>query len=100
MRDSYIAHHGPGNIPRHKKWLQHMKSSEQDFFPDFIEEMLKLENDEDVLAGWGDRPDSRLSTACYCEQTFAVCLFLCYKYRDNPEKALLQNAMLGGVSAE
>lgn len=97
MADSYVDHDGPFNIPKHEKWLQHMRVSEQNFFPDFIEEMLKLDNDEDV-GGWGDRPNSRLSTACYCEQSFSIVLYLSYKYRDDPKKALLQNAMMGGVS--
>lgn len=56
MRDSYVDHHGPGNIPKHEKWLQHMKTSEERFFPDFIEQMLALENDED-FGGWGDLPN-------------------------------------------
>ena len=97
MRDSYVAHRGPGNIPKHEKWLQHMEIAEENFFPEFMNKMMALENDEDV-GGWGDRPSSRLSTACYCEQTFSIVLYLSYKYRDDPNKALIQNAMMGGHS--
>jgi ADP-ribosylglycohydrolase len=97
MRESYVEQCGPGNIPKHEKWLQHMKTAKESFFPDFVEQMMTLENDEDV-GGWGDRPNSRLSTACYCEQTFSIVLYLSYKYRDDPKKALLQNTMMGGVS--
>jgi hypothetical protein len=97
MRDSYMKNRGPRNIPKHEKWLQHMKTSKENFFPEFIEEMTALENNEDV-GGWGDRPNSRLATACYCEQTFSIVLYLSYKYRDDPKKALLQNVMMGGVS--
>jgi ADP-ribosylglycohydrolase len=97
MRHSYVANKGPGRIPKHDKWLQHMVTADEAFFPDFVQGMLALENDEDV-AGWDDRSNSRLSTACYCEQTFSVVLFLCYKYHDNPKTALLQNVMLGGHS--
>ena len=96
MRDSYMEHHGPGNIPKHEKWLQHMETSDENFFPAFVDSMMALENDENV-GGWGDKPNSRLSTACYCEQTFSIVLYLSYKYRDDPKKALLQNAMMGGV---
>jgi ADP-ribosyl-[dinitrogen reductase] hydrolase len=98
MRESYIRHHGPGKIPKHEKWLQHMTTAEERFFPEFMEQMLALDNDEDV-GGWGDRPNSRLATACYCEQAFSIVLYLSYKYRDDPKKALLQNAMMGGVSS-
>jgi ADP-ribosylglycohydrolase len=99
MRDSYVSHKGPGAIPKHEKWLQHMLTVDDDepFFPNFVETMMRLENDEDV-AGWGDREASRLATACYCEQAFSIVLYLCYKYHDNPRRALLQNVMLGGHS--
>lgn len=51
------------------------------------------------VAGWGDRENSRLSTACYCEQTFTVVLYLAYKYgTDDVQKAFCQNVMLGGHS--
>ena len=53
--------------------------------------------DEDA-AGHGERPNSRLSTACYCEHTFTVALYLAYKYAHDPTKALLQNVMIGGHS--
>ena len=55
-------------------------------------------DDQDVV-GWGDRENSRLSAACYCEHAFHAVLYLAYKYgQDDPEKALLQNVMLGGHS--
>jgi ADP-ribosylglycohydrolase len=97
MHDSYVSHRGPGNIPRHEKWLQHVVPSDQDFYPAFLHEMLALDDDEDV-AGFGDRPNSRLSTACYCEHAFSVVLYLCYRYGEDPQKAMLKNAMLGGHS--
>lgn len=95
MRDSYVENHGPGNIPKHEKWLQHMVFDDETT-KDLVHRLLELD-DEDV-AGWGDRPNSRLSTACYCEQGFTIVLFLAYKYANNPKKALLQNVMLGGHS--
>jgi ADP-ribosyl-[dinitrogen reductase] hydrolase len=97
MRDSYVANHGPGKIPKHDKWLQHMLTTDESM-KDFVHRMALLENMEDV-AGWGDQENSRLSTACYCEQTFSVVLCLAYKYGStDPKKALLQNVMLGGHS--
>jgi hypothetical protein len=48
MRDSYLVHRGPGNIPKHEKWLQHMKAAKESFIPELIEEMMAMENDEDV----------------------------------------------------
>jgi ADP-ribosylglycohydrolase len=98
QRDSYVSHHGPGNIPKHEKWLQHMVLDENETTKEFVYRMVQqVENDEDV-AGWGDRENSRLSIACYCEQAFTIVLFLAYKYADDPRKALLQNVMLGGHS--
>jgi len=95
MRDSYVAHKGPGNIPKAAKWKQHMETADENM----LEFCLRvLDQDDEGVAGWGDRPDSRLSTACYCEQTFAVVLYLAYKYHDDPKQALLQNAKVGGVS--
>jgi len=97
MRDSYVQHHGPGRIPKHEKWLQHMTTSDESA-KEFVHRMASaFDNDEDV-AGWGDRPNSRLATACYCEQTFTIVLYLAYKYWDDPKKALLVNANLGGHS--
>ena len=97
MRDSYVSHRGPGNIPKHEKWLQHMTTTNEST-KDFVHRMVaEFDNDEDV-AGWGDQPDSRLATACYCEQTFTIVMYLAYKYWDDPKKALLGNANLGGHS--
>jgi ADP-ribosyl-[dinitrogen reductase] hydrolase len=97
MRDSYVNHRGPGNIPKEEKWKQHMELDSSETTKELVHRMLLVENDEDV-AGFGDREASRLATACYCEQTFTVVLFLAYKYAQDPSKALLQNAMLGGHS--
>jgi len=97
MRYSYINNKGPGNIPKDIKWMQHMNLDKSESTKDFVHRMMEFINDEDV-AGYGDRPDSRLSTACYCEQTFTVVLYLAYKYASDPRKALLQNVMLGGHS--
>jgi ADP-ribosylglycohydrolase len=96
MRDSYVKNHGPGNIPKHEKWLQHMLMADETT-KELVHRLLDEENDENV-AGWGDQPESRLGTACYCEQAFAIVLYLAYKYADDPKKALLQNAKLGGES--
>lgn len=97
MRDSYVNNRGPGNIPRDLKWKQHMELDTSENTKEFVHRMMLLSKDEDV-AGFGDEPNSRLSTACYCEQTFTTALYLAYKYADNPKKALLQNVMLGGHS--
>jgi ADP-ribosyl-[dinitrogen reductase] hydrolase len=97
MRDSYVNHRGPGNIPKDEKWKQHMELDTSETTKELVHRMLQLDNDEDV-AGFGDREASRLSTACYCEQAFTVVLFVAYKYANDPCKALLQNAMLGGHS--
>jgi hypothetical protein len=98
MRDSYVANHGPGEIPKHDKWLQHVLLTTDESMKDFIHRMAKVENDHDV-AGFGDQEDSRLATACYCEQAFSVVLFLACKYGlTDPKKALVQNIMLGGHS--
>lgn len=94
QRDSYVVNGGPGNIPKHEKWLQHMTMADQTT-KELVHKLLELDNDEDA-AGWGDQPASRLSTACYCEQAYTVVLYLAYKYADDPKKALLQNARLGG----
>ena len=96
QRDSYVENHGPGNIPKHEKWLQHMLLDDEST-KELVHRLLTVENDEDV-AGWGDQENSRLSTACYCEQAFSIVLFLAYKYANDPQKALLQNVMLGGHS--
>jgi ADP-ribosylglycohydrolase len=98
MRDSYVDHKGPANIPKDVKWNQHMELDTSETTKEFVHRLVvEIDNDEDV-AGFGDRPSSRLSTACYCEQTLTVVLFLAYKYADDPRKALLQNVMLGGHS--
>jgi ADP-ribosylglycohydrolase len=97
MRDSYVNHRGPGNIPKEEKWKQHMELDTSETTKELVHRMLHLNNDEDV-AGFGYREASRLSTACYCEQAFTVVLFLAYKYAQDPSKALLQNIMLGGHS--
>jgi ADP-ribosylglycohydrolase len=96
MRDSYVNSKGPGNIPKEIKWKQHMDLDTSESTKDFVHRMLDWD-DEDV-AGFGDRPESRLSTACYCEHTFTLALYLAYKYAQDPKKALLQNVMLGGHS--
>jgi ADP-ribosylglycohydrolase len=63
---------------------------------DFVHRLLDW--DEEDVAGFGDRPNSRLSTACYCEHTFTLVLYLAYKYAHEPQTALLKNVMLGGHS--
>ena len=98
MRNSYISNRGPGNIPKHEKWLQHMTLVENETTKDFVHRMIAECDNDEVVAGWGDQEYSRLSTACYCEQTFTVVLYLAYKYADDPRKCLLQNVMIGGHS--
>jgi len=100
LRDSYVGGGGPGRIPKDKKWLQHMQLMPTGTTTkDLVHELIStVENDEDV-AGCGDREAPRLSTMCYCEQAFTVVLYLAYKYgSEDPKKALLQNVMLGGHS--
>ena len=96
MRDSYVNNKGPGNIPKDMKWKQHMELDTSETTKEFVHRMMELENED--VAGFGDQPNSRLSTACYCEQTFTLVLYLAYKYSNDPRKALLQNVMLGGHS--
>ena len=74
QRDSYVDNRGPGNIPKHDKWLQHMTVTSETT-GEFVHGLLEEANDEHI-AGWGDQLSSRLSTACYCEQVrfeFRVC---------------------------
>lgn len=100
LRDSYVGQGGPGRIPKHKKWLQHMALMPPGTTTkDLIHELIAtVDNDEDA-AGCGDGEASRLSTMCYCEQAFPVVLYLAYKYgAEDPRKALLQNVMIGGHS--
>jgi len=98
MRDSYVAIGGPGMIPKDKKWLQHMQLSDEST-KDFVQRLISTVEDDEDVAGCGDRENSRLSTMCYCEQSFTVVLYLAYKYgADDPKKALLQNVMIGGHS--
>jgi ADP-ribosylglycohydrolase len=98
MCDAYKAYRGPGNIPKKEKWDQHMVLVDDETTKDLVHRLLQVENDEDV-AGEGDRPDSRFTTACYCEQGFTVVLYLAYKYgQEDPRKALITNVNLGGHS--
>jgi ADP-ribosylglycohydrolase len=100
LRDSYVGGGGPGRIPKDKKWLQHMElTSTRESTKDFVHNLIATVEDDEDAAGCGDRENSRLSTMCYCEQAFTVVLYLAYKYgTDDPKKALLQNAMIGGHS--
>lgn len=98
LRDSYVNSGGPGKIPKDQKWLQHMELTNEST-KDFVHNLIATSNDDEDAAGCVDRESSRLSTMCYCEQTFTVVLYLAYKYgTDDPKKALLQNAMIGGHS--
>lgn len=97
LADSYVTAKGPGNIAKHEKWKQHMELDGSETTYELVHRMLEW-NDEDV-AGFRDREDSRLSTACYCEHGFHLVLYLAYKYgKTDPAKALLQNVMVGGHS--
>jgi ADP-ribosyl-[dinitrogen reductase] hydrolase len=97
LADSYVNHRGPGNIPKQDKWLQHMVLDTAETTHDLVHRMMTWD-DEDV-AGFNDRENSRLSTACYCEHAFTIVLYLAYKYgTEDPSKALITNVMLGGHS--
>lgn len=53
---------------------------------------------------WLDDPDEivierRFSTACYVEYSVPAVVYLCLKYHDNPERALVANTNLGGDNA-
>jgi ADP-ribosylglycohydrolase len=96
--DSYVQHRGPGNISKHEKWMQHMYLDNAETVYDFIHRIIDNNVSDFDVAGWGDEPNSRLSTACYCEQAMTVVLFLAYKYHDNMALALEQNVALGGHS--
>lgn len=97
MALSYVSNKGPGAIPKHEKWLQHMVLDANETTCELVHRMLSWE-DEDV-AGLSSAGEARLATACYCEHAFTIVLFLAYKYGpDSPSKALLQNVMLGGHS--
>jgi len=98
LRDSYVNSNGPGGIPKPAKWKQHMDLDTTVTTKQLVHKMIDDDmNDEDV-AGWSERPESRLSTACYCEHTFTVALYLAYKYAGDPTAALLRNVMIGGHS--
>ena len=98
MRDSYVNHQGPGNIPKDEKWKQHMELDLSITTMELVQNMLDNGDDDQDVAGWGDRDHSRLSTACYCEHAYTIVLYLAYKYHDTMSEALLQNARLGGHS--
>jgi ADP-ribosyl-[dinitrogen reductase] hydrolase len=96
LADSYVNHHGPGNIPPNEKWRQHMELDDSETTRNLVHRMLNWD-DQDV-AGFRDRECSRLSTACYCEHALTTVLYLAYKYAEDPEMALLQNVRIGGHS--
>lgn len=55
-----------------------------------------LQDDDEDVAGFRGRENSRLGTLCYCDYTFTTVLYLAYKYgSDDPARALLQNVMIG-----
>ena len=41
----------------------------------------------------------RFSTACYVEDSVPAVIYLCLKYHDDPERALIANTNLGGDNA-
>jgi ADP-ribosylglycohydrolase len=51
--------------------------------------MLKKRDDREIIG-------QLYSSACYIDGTWPGILYLLYKYRDQPEAALLANANLGG----
>jgi len=99
MRESYVAHHGPGNIPKDEKWLQHMAPTNSgETLADVVQELLASGDLplEDV-AGWGVGK-ARFSSACYVEQALSIVLYLAAKFRDDVKGALSSNALIGGHS--
>jgi ADP-ribosylglycohydrolase len=48
--------------------------------------------DDTVIGG-------RFSTACYVEDSVPAIIYLCLKYHDDPERALVVNTNLGGDNA-
>ena len=67
QQDSYvISRGGPGNIPKHDKWLQHLTVANDKTTKELVHRYLEEPNDKNV-AGWGDQP-SRLPKACHFEQ--------------------------------
>lgn len=101
LANSYMAHRGPGNIPKHDKWRQHMElvADPHETTYTLVHRLLEEAAKDEDVAGTTDQEQSRLSTACYCEHGMPVVLYLAYKYGcDDPAKALLTNAMLGGHS--
>eukprot|EP00980_Cylindrotheca_fusiformis_P011023 scaffold2533_cov137-Cylindrotheca_fusiformis.AAC.11 len=96
LRDSYVDGGGPYNIPKQEKWKQHMELRNEST-KDFIHSLVATVQDDEDALGWGDKENSRLAVACDCEQAFTGVLYLAYKYgTDDPKKAFLQNARLGG----
>jgi ADP-ribosylglycohydrolase len=55
--------------------------------------MKLLDNPDDRVIG------RRFSTACYVEDSIPAVIYLCLKYHDDPEKALIANTNLGGDNA-
>lgn len=94
MRDSYVSHRGPGNIPKPQKWRQHMHFSGQtlDQFS-----VAHLTTDLVDIGGWSVGT-SRLSTACYVEHALALSLYLAFRFKEDVKGALQANAQLGGHS--
>jgi len=94
MRESYVTHRGPGNIPKPIKWQQHMVFS-QESLADFC--LAHLDDDLADVAGWAVGT-ARLSTACYVEHALAISLYLALRFKDDAKAALKANAELGGHS--
>lgn len=55
--------------------------------------MKLLDNPDEMIIG------RRFSTACYVEDSVPAVIYLCLKYHDDPEKALIANTNLGGDNA-
>lgn len=94
MRDSYVSHRGPGNIPKPQKWRQHMHFADQTL-DQFSRDHL---NDDLIDVGGWSVGTARLSTACYVEHALALSLYLAFRFKDDAKGALKANAELGGHS--
>lgn len=97
MRESYVRHKGPGRIPKDEKWQQHMQTVPHQTLREYARDAIARNTKLQDVAGWV-AGEARFSTACYCEQTMSVVLFLAAKFGDDAEAALSANAEIGGHS--
>lgn len=98
MARSYVSNGGPGNIPKEKKWSQHMELADGPLtLKDVVRSMIANGVRDEDVAGWNSG-DPRFSTACYVEQSLPIVFYLACRYGNDFRKALTVNAALGGHS--